>query len=261
MRGVASPLDSRSMHRCAAFLLVHAAGLALAAFHAHPVAAQVAPDTSKAVRITASAGFLDASGNTDVTTVNVSERLEWVRPRFLWQQTFEAVNGTTDGEESANLLATRVRSDWTPPGRLSVYAFVGYDRNTFAGISRRFEEGAGLAYRLIEQARHSLTTELGSQLVQQRSTAAVTEEFLAGRAAAIYRFIIRENSFFDARAEYLPNFETSEDYRMNTDLALVAPLSRHFSIKLGYVVRFDNLPQPGAEKTDRFFTTGLQVAY
>ena len=219
------------------------------------------PDTAKALRITASAGFLDASGNTDVTTVNVSERLEWVRPRYVWAHAFEAVNGTTDGEESANLLATKLRGDWTPPGRLSVYTFFGYDRNTFAGISRRFEEGAGLAYRLIEQPRHALTTELGSQLVQQRSTDAVTESFLAGRAAAIYRFIIREGSYFDARAEYLPNFETGEDYRVNTDLALVAPLSRHFGIKVGYVVRFDNLPQPGAETTDRFFTTGLQVAY
>ena len=221
----------------------------------------IAPDTAKAVRVTASIGFLDASGNTDVTTVNASERLEWVRPRFLWQQTFEAVNGTTNGEESANLIATRLRGDWTPPGRLSVYTFVSYDRNRFAGVSRRFEEGAGLAYRLIEQASHLLTTELGSQFVQQRSTEDISDEFLAGRAAAIYRFTFRENSYFDARTEYLPNFETSEDYRMNVDLALVAPLSRRLGIKLGYVVRFDNLPQPGAEKTDRFFTTGLQVAY
>lgn len=226
-----------------------------------PALASQVPDTTKALRITATAGFLDASGNTDVTTVNASERLEWVRPRFLWEHTFEAVNGTTDGEESANLLATRLRGDWTPAGRLSVYTFVGYDRNTFAGVSRRFEEGAGLAYRLIEQSRHVLTTELGSQLVQQRSTEAVTESFLAGRAAAIYRFTIRENSVFDARAEYLPNFETGDDYRVNTDLSVVAPLSRHFGVRVGYVLRFDNLPQPGAEKTDRFFTTGLQVAY
>jgi putative salt-induced outer membrane protein YdiY len=193
--------------------------------------------------------------------VNASERLEWVRPLFLWQQSFEAVNGTTDGEESANLIATRLRGDWTPPGRMSVYTFVSFDRNRFAGISRRFEEGAGLSYKLIEQARHLLTSELGSQLVQQRGTDDLTDEFLAGRAAALYRFTFRENSYFDARTEYLPNFETSDDYRMNTELAIVAPLSTHFGIKVGYVVRFDNLPQLGAEKTDRFLTTGLQAAY
>jgi putative salt-induced outer membrane protein len=238
------------------------AGLAVLALASSSSTAQDStPDTARALRITASAGFLDASGNTDVTTLNVTERLEWVRPLFLWQQTFEAVNGSTDGEESASLLATRLRGDWTPEGRLSVYGFVSFDRNRFAGISRRFEEGAGLAYRLVERTRHLLTTELGSQLVQQRSTDDLSDEFLAGRAAAIYRFTFRENSYFDARTEYLPNFETSEDYRLNADLGLVAPLSRRLGIKLGYIVRFDNLPQPGAEKTDRFFTTGVQVAY
>lgn len=218
-------------------------------------------DTARALRVSANIGFLDASGNTDVTTVNVGEKLEWTRPRFLWQQSFELINGTTDGEESANLIAARLRGDWTPPGRLSVYTLLGYDRNRFAGIGRRFEEGAGLSYKLVEQARHRLTTELGSQLVQQRSTMGVSDEFLAGRGAALYRLTFRESSYFEAQGEYLPNFETSEDYRLNTDLSLVAPLSRNLGIKLGYVVRFDNLPQPGAEKTDRFLTTGLQVSY
>jgi putative salt-induced outer membrane protein len=223
--------------------------------------AQDQADTSKALKATASLGFLDASGNTDVTTINVGEALEWKRPKFLWTQNLEIVNGTTDGEETANLLATRVRGDWTPQGRLAVYTFVSFDRNRFAGISRRFEEGAGLAYTLVEQPRHLLTTELGSQFVQQRSTDGLTEDFLAGRGAALYRFTFRENSYFEAKGEYLPNFETREDYRLNTDLSLVAPLSRNLGIKLGYLVRFDNLPQPGAEKTDRFFTSGLQLAY
>jgi putative salt-induced outer membrane protein YdiY len=41
----------------------------------------------------------------------------------------------------------------------------------------------------------------------------------------------------------------------------VAPLSRHLAIKLGYIVRFDNLPEVGVQKTDRFLTTGLQVSF
>lgn len=223
--------------------------------------AQDQPDTARALRVTANIGFLDASGNTDVTALNVGERLEWTRPRFLWQQSFEAINGTTDGEESANLIAARLRGDWTPPGRLAVYTLLGFDRNRFAGIGRRFEEGAGLSYKLVERARHLLTTELGSQFVQEQSTTGAGDEFLAGRGAALYRLTFRENSYFEARSEYLPNFETSEDYRFNSDLSLVAPLSRNLGIKLGYVVRFDNLPQPAAEKTDRFLTTGLQVSY
>lgn len=219
------------------------------------------PDSAKPVKVTAGVAYLDASGNTEVTSLTVSERLEWKRPHFLWAQSVNAINGSTDGEESANLLAIGVRGDWKPHGRLSVYSLVSYDRNRFADIGRRFEEGAGLGYALIDRPRHRLTTELGSQFVQQRNLEKVSDSFLAGRAAELYRYTLKENTYVEERFEFLPNFETSEDYRMNGEANVVAPLSRHLSLKLGYVVRFDNLPEPNIKKTDRFFTSGLQIAF
>jgi putative salt-induced outer membrane protein YdiY len=219
------------------------------------------PDTAKPIKVTAGIAYLDASGNTDLTSLTVNERLEWKRPRFLWAQWVTAINGSTDGEESANLLAMGLRGDWKPRGRLSVYSLLSYDRNRFADIGRRFEEGAGLGYALIERPRHRLTIELGSQFVQQRNLARVSDNFLAGRGAEFYRYTIKENTYVEERLEYLPNFENSDDYRMNGEANVVAPLSRHLSLKLGYVVRFDNLPGPDVEKTDRFFTSGLQIAF
>jgi putative salt-induced outer membrane protein YdiY len=219
------------------------------------------PDTAKPLKVTAGLAYLDASGNTDVTSLTINERLEWTRPHFVWAQSANAINGTTEGEESANLLAIGLRGDWKPAGRLSVYSLVNYDRNRFADIGRRFEEGAGLGYTLIERPRHKLVTELGAQFVQQRNLEKVSDSFLAGRAAELYRYTFRENTYFEERVEFLPNLETNEDYRMNGEASLVAPLSRHLSLKLGYVVRFDNLPEPDVKKTDRFLTSGIQVAF
>lgn len=235
--------------------------LASAALPAVTRAQSAQSDTANPVKVTVGAAYLDASGNTDVTSLNVSERLEWTRPRFLWGQFVNAINGSTDGEETANLIAAGLRGDWKPPGRLSVYALVNYDRNRFAGISRRFEEGAGLAYALIDRLPHRLTTELGSQFVQQRNLERMSDSFLAGRAAELYRYTFRENTYFEERVEYLPNFETSEDYRVNGEANLVAPLSRRLALKFGYVVRFDNLPELGLKKTDRYLTSGVQVAF
>jgi putative salt-induced outer membrane protein YdiY len=110
---------------------------------------------------------------------------------------------------------------------------------------------------MIDRPRHRLTTELGSQFVQQRNLEKVSDDFLAGRAAEFYRYMLKENTYVEEWFEFLPNFETNEDYRMNGEANVVAPLSRHLSLKLGYVVRFDNLPEPDVKKTDRFFTSGL----
>jgi putative salt-induced outer membrane protein YdiY len=219
------------------------------------------PDSAKPLKVTAGVAYLDASGNTDLTSLTITERLEWKRPHFLWAQYINAINGSTDGEESANLLAIGLRGDWKPAGRLSVYGLVNYDRNRFANIGRRFEEGAGLGYMLIDRPRHRLTTELGSQFVQQRNLDRETDNFLAGRAAEFYRYTLKENTYIEERVEFLPNFETSEDYRVNGEANVVAPLSRRIAMKFGYVVRFDNLPEPGVKKTDRFLTSGIQIAF
>jgi putative salt-induced outer membrane protein len=113
----------------------------------------------------------------------------------------------------------------------------------------------------VDHPRHRLTTELGSQFVQQKNLAGGSDNFLAGRVAELYRYTIKTNTYFEERLEYLPNFETSDDYRVNGEASVVAPLSRHLGLKLGYIVRFDNLPGPNVKTTDRFFTSGLQVSF
>lgn len=45
------------------------------------------------------------------------------------------------------------------------------------------------------------------------------------------------------------------------ETSLVAPLSSRIAFKAGYVIRFDNAPEPGFAKTDRFLTSGLQVVF
>ena len=239
-----------------------ASAIVLTALWALPIHAQAAkPDTAKPLKVTAGVAFLDASGNTEVTTLSINEKLEWKRPRFLWSQSINGINSSTDGEESANLLAIGLRGDWKPKGRLSVYSLVNFDRNRFADIRRRFEEGLGLGYRLVDRTHHRLTTELGSQFVQQQNLQDVTDNFLAGRAAELYRYSFEDDTYFEERVEYLPNFEKTEDYRVNVEANVVAPLSRHLGLKIGYVVRFDNMPEPTVKKTDRFFTSGLQVNF
>ena len=63
---------------------------------------------------------------------------------------------------------------------------------------------------------------------------------------------------------------TNGFFRLNTESALVAPISARIGLKLGYVIRYDNLPglrpdpNPNGErfkKTDRFLTAGITLSY
>ena len=61
--------------------------------------------------------------------------------------------------------------------------------------------------------------------------------------------------------EAIPNLDTSDDWRLNSESALVAAFSKRLALKLTYLVRYDHLPEPTFKDTDRLFTAGIQVTY
>ncbi|MEO8198988.1 MAG: DUF481 domain-containing protein [Gemmatimonadota bacterium] len=211
------------------------------------------------VELTGEVGFVNTAGNTDLTTLNAGEKIKYTMTRVTLNQFFALVYGETDGQTTTSLWRTGVRADYALSTRLAVFGSGAFDRNRFAGIQRRFEEGAGLGFKAIASERDKLEFEGGIAITQQRSTLGVDDDFTAARTAAMFQHNFKPTAYFLQTIEVLPNLETSEDLRINTETALVAPLSKRFAVKLSYVIRYDKLPEPGFKKTDRLFTSGLQV--
>jgi putative salt-induced outer membrane protein YdiY len=233
--------------------------LVLAALVFSPAGARAQEGDS--IKVTTDLGLVDASGNTDVRTFNVGEELLATLGPWGIKQTFGVVYGRTDGETSASLWRASLRGDRALGGKFGVYLIGAFDRNRFAGIGRRFEEGVGVVFRAVRTEAHLLEFEGGGGLTQQRSTEEETTSFASARAAGTYRRSFSEASHAQLTTEVLPNLEDSEDVRVNSAVELVAPLAQSLAMKLSYVVRFDNLPEPGFEKADRIFTAGLQVTF
>jgi len=237
---------------CTAFAMV-----ALLASTALPAHAQ----DSKPIKITTDVGFVNAAGNTAVTTFNVGQELLASVGPWGVKQTFGVIYGRTEGQVSASLWRAGLRGDRIIGGRIGAYVLGGFDRNTFAGISRRYEEGAGLVMTLVNSDTDRLEFEAGGGLTQQTSTLATDLSFASARAASTYRRSFAEASYAQIMAELLPNLEDSEDLRLNSSAELVAPISRSLAMKLAYMLRVDNLPEPGFVKSDRVFTAGLQFTF
>jgi putative salt-induced outer membrane protein YdiY len=97
--------------------------------------------------------------------------------------------------------------------------------------------------------------------IQQLSTLGVHRDFPSARVASTYRHLFTRTAYFLQSAELLPDLKTSKNLRVNTETGLVAPISSHIGLKISYVIRFDNLPEPGFKKTDRLLTSGVQITY
>lgn len=225
---------------------------------ASPLRAQPATPTTS---ITADLGLVSATGNTQLRTLNVGDKFIRTDGRWVLTQLAAYIYGETNHLASANQLRAALRSDYAFERRVAVFAGASYERNRFAGFTRRTDEILGLSWKALAEPMDSLSIDAGGVLTQEKFVNDSSKNFPAARLAAAYKHAFTKSAYFQQLGEYIPNLSSSGQYRVNTETALVAPLSAHANVKVGYVVRFDSAPPANFGSTDRVLTAGMQVAY
>ena len=247
---------ARSAARTALLLVLAALVVPAAA-----VAADPPPPPPPPLQTSIDFGLIHSAGNTEVTTFSAGEKTSYLSGPWTLTGLFSAIYGRTSGETTASHWQAGGRVDRAFSPRFAAYGGVGWNRDRFAGIDRRFDEGAGVAYKILPKGNDLLDVEGGLSFTQQRSILDVTDNFVAARAAALYKHLFTKSAYFQQTFEALENLQETRDLRVNAESALVAPLSKRFALKVAYAVHYDRLPEPGFESTDRMLTTSLQIAF
>ncbi len=225
-----------------------------------PAAAQD-PVPTAITKVTFDLGYVQTSGNTQVTTMNVGEKLTREKGRFTLTQAFAFVYGEQRDTVNANNLRTTVRGDYKIDKLFAFFIGGGFDRNVFAGIEKRFEEILGVQYLALAKTRDTIRVEGGGSMTQQLSVGGGQQNFPSARAAGSWRHAFTPAAYFQQNLEFIPNLEEHDDWRLNTESSLIAPVSARIGLKLSYVIRYDNLPEVGFTETDKLFTTGVQITF
>ena len=227
--------------------------------HAQQDSTHAQQNSTRSWQLQADFGLVNTAGNSSTTTLNGDEQGSYLTGDWTFTQQASALYGESDGTKSAESYLALLRTDYALSQWLGLYLLGQWDRNEFAGISRRFGEGFGLAYKAVALERTTLSLEAGVTGNQQRDVTGNTSNFVGGRGAILFRQFLNDKAYLDQLVEALPNFQQSQDLRINSETSLVVPLSSVIAFKAGYVVHFDNEPEPGFEKTDRYLTSGLQI--
>jgi len=225
------------------------------------IAAQAPDSAASPVTGSLDLGLVAASGNTDLTTFNVGQKLEYVKGKWTVVQGARMVYGQTNGVESANEYGVYVRPDFKLSTRWKGYVLGSWDRNTFIGISQRFQEGIGLSFEAVQGPKQTLALDAGFSFFQQDFTSGVSSSFPTARGQVTYKYAFTPKAYIQNLFIYLPNLDDGEDYRINNELSLVAPVAGPIALKASYLLQYQNAPQPGFGTTDNLFTTGLQVTF
>jgi putative salt-induced outer membrane protein len=216
---------------------------------------------SAAQQVTLDLGFVNASGNANFTSLNLGEKLSDKFGRVVLTQNGKVLYGKTDGATTTESYDAGARAQYALTKRIGAYALLTFQRDPFAGLASRWLGGPGLAVSLVQSARDTLSVETGVTSTRERNTANVTQSFVATRTAATFKHLFAGKAFVTEALEWVANLKTSDDQRINSETALTAPLSRQIGLRVSYLVRFDNQPEPGFKKTDRILTTGVQIAF
>jgi putative salt-induced outer membrane protein len=240
--------------------LLSAASL-LALAHPTLASAQAADSTPPPIKGTLDLGLVAASGNTDLTTFNLGEKLEYAKGKWTVTQGAKMVYGQTNGVESANEYLVFVRPDYALSARWKGYVLGSWDRNTFIGISTRWQEGLGLSFEAVQGPKHFLALDGGFSFFQQDFTSGLSTSFPTARGQVTYKYAFTPKAYIQEIFVYLPNLEDGDDYRINNELALVAPIAGRLALKASYLLQYQNAPQPGFGTTDNLYTTGIQFTF
>lgn len=214
-------------------------------------------------KFTGDIGYVATAGNSSVETLNVGDKFIAKISDFTLTQTFALVYGRSKGEPVTSIYRGSMRLDkGLRTANFSAYGLLSYERNVFAGLASRVSGAAGLSAQLLHGTRDKLVLESGLSLNRQRGTGTKGRDidFLGGRAATTFTHHFTPKATVSQMVEVLPNFREGEDLRVNTESALIAPLTARVAVKLSYVIRYDGLPEAGFQTTDRLFTSGIQIA-
>ena len=222
------------------------------------------PDTTKAnpdtAKLSFGLGLVTTGGNTSVTTFNFGNSFSYIARPWVLSEAASMIYGSSHDTVNNDQYHLLLRVDHGVHDGVSAYVYGAFDRDRFAGIVSRYQEAAGIAWKAVEQPADLLTLEAGVAENQQRDVGSGSAaSFAAARLAATYKHNLNKTAYAQEAVEVLPDLQHSKNLRINSATDLVAPLSTVISLKVGYVVRFDNLPPPGFMKTDRILTTGIQI--
>lgn len=209
------------------------------------------------------AGVVISSGNSRSQSLSFKEATT-----YGWSENMFSLKGSflqtkSQGVLSAKKWDTTLRYDRELTRQFGVFAAQGVESDRFAGYRQRHNSDLGGTYEVLkEEDKWDWKAEAGYRYSKERRTDGTRDRKSQGR---LYTDVERKwNSTVSTRywIEYLPNFSQERDWLLNSEASMSVTLSKIFSMKTSYLVKYDNQPAvAGTKKSDRTFISSLVAKF
>jgi putative salt-induced outer membrane protein len=207
------------------------------------------------------------SGNSNSETYGAKESLAYVWEADTLKASGRYLQGRTEGVESVRAWDAGLRYERSLSPVWSVFASHSLESDIFSGFVQRNNTDIGAKYFFTKTQQTVWSAELGYRYVTVQYVAIRPDVNNYDHTARVYSEITESlgptvNGKF--WIEYIPNLTDSEAYLINAEPSITAILSNALSLKLSYLVKYQNPNKAIAgvrAYTDTTFLTSLVAKF
>jgi putative salt-induced outer membrane protein len=205
------------------------------------------------------AGVVITSGNSDTQSLNFAQTntFGWDNNLNLAKFNGKFLDTTNNSVATARYWTAGLRYERSISKTFSVFAGQAVESDIFSGYNQRYNTDIGGKYFIYKEDAFVWSAEAGYRYtIENRLFGQYHQNYLRAYTEAVRDWTKTFSTKADV--EYLPNLTVTSDYQINSEVAASAAINDIFAIKVGYVVRYRNVPPPPAiHTTDTQFTTAL----
>lgn len=207
------------------------------------------------------AGVVLSTGNSNIRAFNFKQMnaYEWTGNVLKFEGRY--LGSSNSGTENARFLTLGLRYERLLVDRFSLFAAETYQSDIFAGYDRRFNTDLGVKYLLIKETDTDWFVEAGYRHIAEKLVSGTTSNRSNLRVYTEAMHKLQKNISLKLWVEYIQSVESTKDLLLNSEISASVLLSEVFSLKLGYLLRFNNNPLAPKQRADTTFTTALVAKF
>jgi len=207
------------------------------------------------------ASFVGTSGNSDTASTGADFAAHRRGAIWLIDAAATAVLTRSNDEKTAERYLEMVRGQRKLTPILGLSAGERLERDRFAGIDLRSILDAGLTWALVRRSTWTVdgVTALGWNH-ESRTIGPGTDDPI-GLFQLLSRIPFGTAGDLTQRFTYYPDFKTTSAYRSEAELTAQAAMAARLALRIGYLLRYSNLPVPGFKKTDNTTTASVVLRW
>lgn len=223
--------------------------------------AQESAEPPKPFQSESEAGAVVVSGNSSSESYSAKTNNTYSLGKDVYKIFGRFLRSTAGGTESAKSWEAGVRYERVLNDYFNLFVGHKAESDVYSGYIQRDSQDLGTKYFIHQSDEYTWVAELGYRYSTTYQTTGIKNYDSYGRLYTEIRKSISPSVQLRYWAEYLPNFTNAEAYLANTEASLSVMLSEVFSLKLSYLMQYQNKPVAAGKYVDTTYTTSLVAKF